>query len=238
MADPVIDASLITGDAAAAAAAAAAAGNQDAPVALLDAEGKPVVGADGKPTNLDKGQKQELKDGKPVYDKEGKPVFAKVEANTVPEKYEFKAPDGVKLDEASVKDFSAFAKDAKLSQESAQKVVDMGVKLMQSWQTQQAEAFKTQRAEWVTNSKADKEFGGDKLAENLGAGKKALEKFGTPDFLTFVNQSGIGDHPEFIRFVHRVAQATKEDGLPAGSRTAGGAKDTGGAFSYGASKHA
>ena len=234
MADPVVDASLITGDS----TDTAAAGNQDAPVALLDAEGKPVVGADGKPTNLDKGQKQELKEGKPVYDKDGKPVFVKADANAVPEKYEFKAPEGMELNEASVAAFSAFAKDAKLSQESAQKVVDMGIGLMQSWQDQQTEAFKNQRAEWVTNSKADKEFGGDKLAENLGAGLKTLEKFGTPDFIKFVNQSGIGDHPEFIRFVHRVAQATKEDNLPADSRTAGGGKDTGGAFNYGASKHA
>jgi len=212
-------------------------GVQDAP--LLDAAGQPVV-KDGKPVLLEAGQKQEVKDGKPVYDAEGKPVFAKAESKSegAPENYEaFKLPEGVTMDETATKTFSDLAKKNNMNQNAAQEFIDLHVGMVKNWVDNLQAQQVAERQKWVTSSREDKEFGGPKLDENLGAAKAALTKFGTPAFLDFVDKSGLGDHPEFIRFALHVANATKEDALPDGrGGSQHGTSDTG-VFNYGASKH-
>jgi hypothetical protein len=73
----------------------------------------------------------------------------------------------------------------------------------------------------VTNSKGDKEFGGDKLSENLGVAKKALDAFGTAELRSLLNQSGLGDHPEVIRFMYRAGKAISEDRFVGGAPAVG-----------------
>ena len=60
-------------------------------------------------------------------------------------------------------------------------------------------------------SEVDKEFGGEKLSENLSTAKKALDQFGTPELRSLLNESGLGNHPEFIRFMFRAGKSISED---------------------------
>lgn len=127
-----------------------------------------------------------------------------------PEKYEFKLPDGVQMDDTGLAKFSEMAKDLNLTQEAAQTMLDkMG--------SHQAEAIERVKAEWSEGAKADKEFGGDKLNENLAVAKKALDQFGTPALRTLLNESGLGNHPEIIRAFFRAGKAISEDRFVAGS---------------------
>jgi hypothetical protein len=135
---------------------------------------------------------------------------------TAPEKYELKAPDGVTLDAEVLGEFEGLARDLNLSQEKAQKVTDLGARLAQKWATNQAEAIQTAAAEWATSSSTDKEFGGDKLTENLAISKKALDAFGTPELKTLLNDSRLGNHPEVIRFMYRAGKAISEDRMVTG----------------------
>ena len=89
------------------------------------------------------------------------------------------------------------------------------------------EAIKAAQDQWTADAKADKEFGGEALAENLSVAKKALDQFGTPELRTLLNDSGLGNHPEIIRAFYRAGKAISEDRfVPAGAgvRT-GGARD-------------
>lgn len=134
-------------------------------------------------------------------------------ATGAPEKYEFKAPDGVTLDTDLVAGLEGIAKDLKLSQADAQRIADLGVKLSQKHAaTADAEA-KAQLTEWETQAKADKEFGGTKFAENLGIAKTAMTNFGSPALVEFLNDSGLGSHPEVIRMFLKVGKAISEDSL-------------------------
>ncbi len=137
-------------------------------------------------------------------------------AKAPPEKYEFKAPEGVTLDADALGEFEAFAKELKLSQGDAQKVADIGAKMSQKWAANQAEAIQTAAAEWAAAATADKEYGGDKLSENLGVAKKALDAFGTPELRTLLNDSRLGNHPEVIRFMVRAGKAISEDRMVTG----------------------
>jgi hypothetical protein len=139
-----------------------------------------------------------------------------------PEKYEFAMPEGVHMDEAGLAAFSEVAKELDLSQEAAQKVID---KMAPAMAARQAEAIEAVRTEWAEGSRADKEFGGDKLPENLATAKKALDTFGTPELRTLLNETGLGNHPEIIRAFYRAGKAISEDrfvassnGGPPGSR--------------------
>lgn len=143
---------------------------------------------------------------------------AKAEATAkpegAPEKYEFKAPEGKEFDPEVVNAFSKVAKELNLTQDAAQKVLDEMGPALANRQNTQIQAI---RKEWVAASTADKEFGGDKLAENLGTAKKALETFGSPELRNLLNQSGFGDNPEVIRFMFRVGKAVSEDRFVSGA---------------------
>lgn len=131
-----------------------------------------------------------------------------------PEKYEdFKAPEGLTFDKDVIGKFSDVAKELNLPQDKAQLLLDkMGPVLA----SRQVEQLKVARTEWVGQAKADKEFGGDKLPENLALAKKALDTFGTPELRTLLDDSGLGDHPEVIRMFFRAGKAISEDGFVAG----------------------
>lgn len=133
-----------------------------------------------------------------------------------PEKYEFKAPEGREFDPAVLTPFSEVAKELNLSQGAAQKILDKVAPVIESRQIEQIQAL---RADWVKQSSSDKEFGGEKFDENLGIAKKARDAFGTPELRTLLNDSGLGDHPEVIRWMYRVGKAISEDRFVAGGNT-------------------
>lgn len=139
-----------------------------------------------------------------------------------PEKYEFVAPEGLKFDEAVVGAFSEVAKELNLPQDAAQKVLDKMAPVMAARQAEQMEAART---EWAGSSKADKEFGGDKLEENLGIAKKARDAFATPELRTLLDETGLGNHPEVIRFFYRAGKAISEDKVVGGKATPASASD-------------
>jgi hypothetical protein len=141
---------------------------------------------------------------------------AKAAEKAAPEKYEFKAPEGVTLDVELLGEFEGIAKELKLSQEDAQKVADLGAKLAQKFGTQQAAVAEQAKADWAAAATADTEFGGDKLTDNLAVAGKALDAFGTPAFKALLVESGLGNHPEVIRVLYRAGKAISEDRMVTG----------------------
>lgn len=142
-------------------------------------------------------------------------------AQGAPEKYEFKAPEGREFDAGIIQNFSEVAKDLNLTQEAAQKLLDKMGPVVEQRQIQQIEQIRTQ---WADASRNDKEFGGEKLSENLAVAKKALDQFGTPELRTLLNESGLGNHPDVIRFMYRAGKAISEDRYVGGDIGRGGGK--------------
>ena len=143
----------------------------------------------------------------------------KAEAETpkpegAPEKYEFKAPEGQSFDGDVLEAYSEVAKKLNLSQEAAQSVLDAMAPKMAERQMAQIEAV---RNGWAESSKGDKEFGGEKLPQNLSVAKKALDQFGTAELRSLLNESGLGNHPEVIRFMYRAGKAISEDTVVTGA---------------------
>jgi hypothetical protein len=150
-------------------------------------------------------------------------------APVVPEKYEFKAPEGTEYDPTVIEAYSAAAKTAGLSQEVAQKLIETMTPALAARQLEQVTAI---QEGWRTASSTDKEFGGDKLKENLGVAKKALDQFDplptgttTTPLRTLLETTGLGNHPEVLRVLYRVGQAISEDKFVAGRQAAAAEED-------------
>lgn len=138
-----------------------------------------------------------------------------------PESYDLKMPEGVELDTAAAEEFTAIAKELKLPAEAAQKFADVGAKMAQRQVENHAKLVES----WTESVKTDKEIGGDKLAENLGIARKALDQFGTPELKDVLNMTGFGNHPAVIRAFYKIGKAISEDGFVKGSTPSAGPTD-------------
>lgn len=147
------------------------------------------------------------KDAKEKADKEAAEKAEKEKKPAAPEKYEFSAPEGQELDANALAVFEPIAKELGLSQEQAQKLVDIYPQIQQ----QQAEAWSKQVADWGEQVKADKEIGGDKFNASVGAAQRALDQFGNTELREYLNASGLGNHPALVRFCAKVGKAMAED---------------------------
>ena len=137
-----------------------------------------------------------------------------------PDKYEFNskvadAPE--ELDPEVLTAFGEVAKDLDLPQEAAQKVLDKVAPVIQA---KQAKAVEQARADWANESQSDEEFGGENLASNLEIAKSSLNEFGTDALKSLLSESGLGNHPEIIRFMYRAGKAISEDGYVGNSQGA------------------
>lgn len=130
-----------------------------------------------------------------------------------PEKYEdFKLPEGTEVDTELMGEFTTLAKDLNLTQEQAQKLAELGGKIALKANGPGEEAIIEQaKGVWGKEVLADKELGGDKLAENLSVAKKTLDTFGTPALTELLNKSGMGNHPEVIRLFLKVGKQISDD---------------------------
>lgn len=137
-------------------------------------------------------------------------------AKTAPETYTFKMPDGIEMDKDAVAEFSAIAKELKLPQDQAQRVAEVGAKMVQRQQAQQAALV----ASWVEASIADKDIGGDKLPENMAIARKAVATYGSPELNDALEQSGFKNHPAFVKAFYKIGLTLKQDAIvPGGNAT-------------------
>lgn len=197
----------MTGAVATADPAAAAAGN----ASLLSATGEPPA-ADPNPTEptqppteptADPPKGPETDPAEP--EKEGEGEDAKAGA---PEKYEFVPPEGVTLDPAAVEEFTPVARELGLTQEQAQRVVNLYAGLQQ----RQADALAEQSRQWVEQVMADKDLGGARWDANRALVAQARDRFATPALVELMETTGLGNHPEVIRLFAAVGKAIADDG--------------------------
>lgn len=140
-----------------------------------------------------------------------------------PEKYDFKPAEGQELDAAALEQFEPIARELNLTNEQAQKMVDLyGTKIMPMVQQQQAEAWQKTTEQWAADVKADKEIGGDKLTGNLSAAQRALEQFGDPELKEYLDSTGLGNHPALVKAFIKVGKAMSEDKVVTGGHESGG----------------
>ena len=182
-------------------------------------EGVPSYGGDRIGDNEQQAapeQKQQTQDEVNVGEETGDQAPSVLGA---PESYELKANTELyNLDAQVGEAFKGIAKELDLSNAAAQKVMDkVGPVLAERSREMLVQA----RTEWTQQSKSDKEFGGEKLNENLAVAEGALKAFATPELRELLQASGLSNHPELIRFMYRAGKAISTDGYVGASHGSG-----------------
>jgi hypothetical protein len=126
--------------------------------------------------------------------------------SNVPENYEFVAPEGVELDSQMIEAFKPLAKELSLSQEAAQKLVD----LVASKSQEAMDAQRKQEAQMISDWQ--KEITSDPgHKQMLVAAKLTVSKFGkdNPEFEK-LTKSWLGSHPGFVKFLASIGTHLQE----------------------------
>lgn len=146
-----------------------------------------------------------------------------------PEKYELNVPEalsakGVQFDAEAFGAVEPMFRELGLSNDEAQKFVDTyGEKVLPIFQ-QRAEAATLDRAtalrkEWSDAFDADETIGGANRDATLSAAARAFDHYGLKKgegLRQLLDESGLGFHPEMIRFVARVGHDLAEGSFERG----------------------
>lgn len=144
---------------------------------------------------------------------------------TAPEKYDFtalKLPEGMALDTARIAAVEPVLKELGLTQDNASKLVEAVVKY-------EAEAEKTREAafaEWmktnVTNyqTQLKTEWGAAHDA-NVVIAQKGMARVFSAEAKKLLDDTGLGNHPEFVKAFYQVGLMVSEDKPPNGQQPAG-----------------
>lgn len=123
--------------------------------------------------------------------------------------YKFDMPEGVELDQDDLAKFTDVAKELKLPADAAKKLVDLAAQR----EVARVQAFVEQVKSWETEVKADPELG---KPENLAIAKKTIDTFGSPELISLLKTTGMGNHPELVRLALKIGKAISEDTFVAG----------------------
>lgn len=147
-------------------------------------------------------------------DDAAKPADAKP---TVPEEYaDFTVAEGIEINPEVLNDFKGLAKEFGLTQEAAQKLIDMQSRMEGQRAEAVQKALSEQSQAWVKSLREDAEFGGEGYDKNVATAVKAVERFASPELRSLLNDSGLGNHPELVKLFHRIGKAISEDSLALG----------------------
>lgn len=138
--------------------------------------------------------------------------------NTVPgegEDYDFTLPEGVEMDAAMAEAMSPLLKQMNIGRADANALAEA----LTGYLSGQAEATMNAYVEkvegWTAAARKDPELGAD-WEKNTQIANAGLQKFGTPELTAALQETGMSNHPEMIRFMYRVAKATGNDTLDRG----------------------
>jgi hypothetical protein len=139
-----------------------------------------------------------------------------VEDPALPVYTEFKLPEGMTLDEGSMKQATDLFKSAGLDQETAQKFIDLATSREQAAAKQSVQTFVDMQNKWVGEIKADPEIGGEKLEANIASVGRLIDRLNIPDLKDALNLTGAGNNPAVVKAFVRLAQMIAEDRFETG----------------------
>ena len=144
-------------------------------------------------------------------------------APAAPEKYEFAMPEGYVVDETAVETLTPILKELNCSQETAQKLVDLHFAQLKAMQEAQEKLKAETLTAWAKEIRNDKDIGGPNVLQNLLPGTRLLDRFGSNDLKSLLQQTGMDRHPAVVRFLVAVGREFAEDRWADGGRHGPGA---------------
>lgn len=143
----------------------------------------------------------------------------------VPENYaEFTMPEGMEMDKVALDKAVPVFKQLNLSQDQAQKLVSLQSDAVNGTLEAQRTAWADIQETWKAEALNDPDTGGAKYDQTVTDARKAIHQFGGGALKAALDETGMGNHPEFIKAWALVGKAIGEDTMSFGSPVGGSKK--------------
>lgn len=144
---------------------------------------------------------------------------------------DIKGADGLEYAEGEIDELKTLCSENKIPPQAAQAILDWQAKFAKVADEKRTQAVQTEMADFVQKEAAKnlklvhQEWGTDPatVAENEAAVARAISTFADEGFRKLMNESGLGNHPDVVRFVLKVGKAISDDRFIVG-RNGGGTK--------------
>jgi hypothetical protein len=185
-----------------------------------DKKEKPDSGSDAekpKPEAEPADKKEEKKDADNDKKEEQKKAEDKKDAKNdadgkkeVPKSYDEFFPKDSQLPRKVQEQMKATFKEKGLTAEEAKAGIEHASAVYAAFVDDSKTTMTELSQTWVEEAKADTELGGDGFTKNIELAKRAIDRFG-PELKQQLDETGLGNHPDFIRFAYRIGKAMADD---------------------------
>lgn len=148
------------------------------------------------------------------------------------EKPRFSMPDGFDPDPYAER-FGEVAGELGLDAPGSEKLVAFWNEVAGDVAAAREDAWKEARREWATRTLRDREIGGANLDRTILLASRVVNSFGSEELKEVFRSTGLGNHPEVVRFMTRVGKALGEDELHVGSQSPTGGQKSAAELIYG-----
>jgi hypothetical protein len=124
---------------------------------------------------------------------------------------EFTLPEGVTLDPDSLRPATELFAESGLSQQQAQKFIDLAMARESAAAQRGVQAFVDLQNRWVSEIKADPDIGGERLKASLASASRAIDRLNVAGLREALDFTGAGNHPAIVRAFVRLGQMISED---------------------------
>lgn len=181
-----------------------------APAAAAEKQADTILGVkEAAPAPTPIGPTYELK-----YDEKGN--LTGIDGLKLPEKYA--------LRRAALEEIAKNAKEHQLDSEQAQLAFESAEAAVLDQQTADKEMLKQSREAWLNQLKSDPELGGTNFPRTMENVRRVMTQYASPKLMKDLNDTGLGNHPELVRFVNAIAKRMGNDTFVAGTRAPAASK--------------
>lgn len=172
-------------------------------------------------------QEGTLLTGNPPVTAESDPAKpAEPVAPVIPDKYEFKAPEGMELDTELLDAIAPTFKELGLTQDNAAKLVDSFNTIMPKLAAvreakAEADFIESMAVASKNNIAAIKKEWGNQFDTNMPIAQRGIARFMSAEGKKILEDTGLGNHPEFIKAFYQAGKMIQEDQPPLNGKPSG-----------------
>lgn len=130
---------------------------------------------------------------------------------------EFTIPEGMELDKGAMDTFKPIAKELGLSQDQAQKLVDVYSNANADAQSTLATQIDALHESWKQEVKDDPILGGVKFDETIATARTFINGYGDQKLTDVLNETGLGNHPAVVKLFYKLGRSVAEDNVNIGA---------------------
>lgn len=140
-------------------------------------------------------------------------------ADLVPDTYEITTSTGEQLDGEDLDKLNQVCKKAGITQKQAQMLFSAYENDVYNFNQQLQSSYNQQLQSWRDAVMNDRELGQENFEKTKANIKNVISRFGSSELSDFLNKSGLGYNPDFVRFVNKVGSLISNDNNFIGGNT-------------------